>query len=61
MTQFQATCGPLKRRRQQPTLHPNINDKELFVQATLQWHNNGVHSGLFTFGDIPEFKKKKKS
>lgn len=34
-------------------MQPNINDKELLVQATLQWHNSGVHSGLFTIGDIP--------
>lgn len=54
MTQFQAARGPLTQRHQQPTLHPNISDKELFVQATLQWHNNGAHSGLFTIGDIPE-------
>lgn len=34
---------PRSHRRRRPTLHPNSNDKELFVQATLQWHNNGVH------------------
>lgn len=45
---------PGSHRHQQPTLHPNTNDKELLVQATLQWHNNGVHWGLFTIGDIPE-------
>lgn len=38
MTQFQATCGPLKQRHQQPTLRQNINDKELFTQATSQCH-----------------------
>lgn len=41
----------------QLTLHPNINDKVLLVQATLQWHSSGEHSGLFTIGDIPEGKK----
>lgn len=50
-----ANCGlTVKRRHRQLTLQPNINDKELLVQATLQWHNSGVHSGLFTIGDIPE-------
>lgn len=42
-----------KERGLQPTLHPNIKDKVLLVQATLQWHSTGVHSGLLTMGDIP--------
>lgn len=37
-----------------PTLHPNINDKVLLVQATLQWQIMGVkQSGSFSTGDIP--------
>lgn len=37
-----------------PTLHPNINDKVLLVQATLQWQIIGVkQSGSLTTGDIP--------
>lgn len=37
-----------------PTLHPNINDKVLLVQATLQWQIIGVkQSGSLRTGDIP--------
>jgi hypothetical protein len=44
----------LKRRSPPPTLHPNINDKVLLVQATLQWQIIGVkQSGSLTTGDIP--------
>lgn len=55
---FKLLAVPRREDISKPTLHPNINDKELLVQATLQWHNNGVHSGLFTIGDIPELNKK---
>lgn len=44
----------LKRHEPRPTLHPNINDKVLLVQATLQWQIIGVkQSGSLTTGDIP--------
>lgn len=44
----------LKRHEPHPTLHPNINDKVLLVQATLQWQIIGVkQSGSLTTGDIP--------
>lgn len=44
----------LKRHEPRPTLHPNINDKVLLVQATLQWQIIGVkQSGSLRTGDIP--------
>lgn len=46
------SCSEAKKMLQ-PTLQPNINDKVLLAQATLQWHSIGVHSGLLTIGDIP--------
>ena len=44
----------------QPTLHPNMRDRELPVQATLQWQSTGVQSGLFTIGHMFPPKSTKK-